>query len=49
MIGFIIFDSILCLVFLFTFIQLKKKDAEIKALKKERDNLFDDLDDINAF
>ena len=49
MIGFIIFDSILCLVFLFTFIQLKKKDAEIKALKKERDNLLDDLDDINAF
>ena len=46
--GFIIFDSVLCLVFLFNFIQLKKKDAEIKALKKERDDLLDDQDDIYA-
>jgi hypothetical protein len=29
-------------------IGLKKKDAEIKALKKERDDLLDDLEDINA-
>jgi hypothetical protein len=47
---------LLCLVvFTLNFIRLskdiyrlKKKDAEIKALKKERDDLLDDQDDIYA-
>jgi hypothetical protein len=47
---------LLCLVvFILNFIRmskdiynLKKKDAEIKALKKERDDLLDDQDDIYA-